>query len=134
MAAVMEEPLFRGFLWGYLRIAKLNNFWIWIFQALFFTAGHVYYLPSEPLGTWFIRMILPALLLGLIAWGAKSIFASMVTHGTFNAVSDMLAHSGSLQDGLMISWQAVIILLGILGVLIVSGRLRVRSKDSQIPQ
>jgi membrane protease YdiL (CAAX protease family) len=117
MAAVMEEPLFRGFFWGYMRKAGCRNAWIWLFQALLFTAGHVYYLSSEPPGAWFVRMMLPALLFGLMAWGAKSIFASMVTHGTFNAVSDMLAHSGSLQGALMISWQVLVVLLVLLAAL-----------------
>jgi hypothetical protein len=133
MAAVFEEPLFRGFLWGYMRTAGFRNFWIWLFQALFFTAGHVYYLSSEALGTWFLRMMLPALLIGLIAWGAKSIFASMITHGTFNAVSDMLAHSGSLHDALVISWQALVVLLGILAVLVAVNFIKRRRKVLETP-
>ena len=94
-AAAWEEPLFRGFLWGYLRLAKWKNVWIWLFQAGLFTLGHVYYLRVESLGPWLIRIMLPALMLGLIAWGARSITASMITHGFFNATFDMLTHTGT---------------------------------------
>ena len=48
-AAVWEEPLFRGFLWGYLRLAGWKNGWIWLFQALLFTAAHCYYLRTNRL-------------------------------------------------------------------------------------
>jgi len=43
-AATLEEPLFRGFLWGYLRLQGWNEKWIWLFQALLFWVGHIYYL------------------------------------------------------------------------------------------
>jgi membrane protease YdiL (CAAX protease family) len=106
-AAVWEEPLFRGFLWGYLRLAGWKNFWIWIFQALLFTGAHFYYLNTEPFGLYFVRMMLPALLLGLVAWCARSIFASMVTHGFLNATGDVLMHAGSLEEALSVTWMGI---------------------------
>jgi hypothetical protein len=42
-AAVSEEPLFRGFLWGYLRQSKWKDVWIWLFQTGLFTLSHIYY-------------------------------------------------------------------------------------------
>ena len=117
-AAVWEEPLFRGFLWGYLRLAKWKNVWIWLFQAGLFTLGHVYYLRVEPFGSWFVRITIPALTLGLIAWGARSIAASMVTHGFFNATFDVLMHYGTPGQAVGIAWTAVIILGVILGLVI----------------
>lgn len=109
-AAVWEEPLFRGFLWGYLRQARWKNVWIWLFQAALFTAGHVYYLRTEAFGPWFVRMIVPSLLIGLIAWQARSIFASMLTHGAFNAIADMLNHTRSLDEAVQVAVWAMLIL------------------------
>ena len=118
-AAVWEEPLFRGFLWGYLRLAKWKNVWIWLFQAVLFTLGHVYYLRSEAFVPWLIRMLLPSLLIGFIAWRAGSIFASMVTHGTFNACGDILFHSKSLSGAMQVAWSGMIILAVILGCVLI---------------
>jgi len=92
---VFEEPLFRGFLWGYLRQARWKNGTILIFQAALFTLGHVYHLREEALGPWLLRMLLPSLLLGFVAWRAQSITASMVTHGFLNGSADMLMHTSS---------------------------------------
>jgi membrane protease YdiL (CAAX protease family) len=101
-AAVFEEPLFRGFLWGYLRRVQWENGWIWLFQAILFTLGHVYYLQTEAIGPWFVRMMLTSLVIGFIAWRAKSIFASMVTHGMFNTSNDMLFHTRSLSEAVKV--------------------------------
>jgi hypothetical protein len=113
-AAVWEEPLFRGFLWGYLRRWRWPNVLIWLFQAALFTAGHIYYLNEEAFVPWLIRIMLPSLIVGLIAWQARSIFASMFTHGMFNASGDMLFHTRSLSEAIQVSWSAVVILTGIL--------------------
>lgn len=116
-AAVFEEPLFRGFLWGYLRRVRWKDGWICLFQAILFTLGHVVYLQTEPIGPWFIRMMLPSLVIGFIAWRAKSIFASMVTHGMFNASNDMLWRTRSLAEAVKVSWSAVVIIMVILAVI-----------------
>ncbi len=123
-AAVWEEPLFRGFLWGYLRRAQWKNGWIWLFQAALFTLGHVYFLKNEAFIPWLIRMLLPSLLIGFIAWRARSIFVSMVTHGVFNAYGDMLFHTRSLPEAMQVGWSAMIVLAGILmGVWIIEWRI-----------
>jgi hypothetical protein len=111
-AAVFEEPLFRGFLWGYLRKAGLRDVWIWLVQAGLFVAGHIYYLNTEPFGPWLIRMLIPSLLFGLIAWQARSIAASMAAHGATNAAGDMIMHSPSAAEALSVSAAA----LGLFGL------------------
>ncbi len=126
MAAVFEEPLFRGFLWGYLRRARWKDGWIWPFQALLFTLAHVYYLQTEAIGPWFLRIALPALLIGFIAWQAKSIFASMVTHGFFNASGDMLLHTRSLSQAVNVGWTVIILILVIFAVVWIAERIRRR--------
>lgn len=117
-AAVWEEPLFRGFLWGYLRLARWKNVWIWLFQAALFTFSHAYYLQTEPFGPWLIRMLIPSLLLGWIAWRAKSIAASMITHGFLNATGDLLTHFGTPESALTITWTAAGIMLAALLIVI----------------
>lgn len=124
MAGVFEEPLFRGFLWGYLRRARWKNGWSWLFQALLFTLGHVYYLQNEAIGPWFIRIMLPALLIGFIAWQAKSIFASMVTHGFFNASGDIMLHTSSLAEAVNFGWTVIIIILVIFAGVLLLGWIR----------
>jgi membrane protease YdiL (CAAX protease family) len=126
MAAVLEEPLFRGFIWGYLRRANWKNSWIWPFQALLFTLAHVYYLQNEAIVPWFVRLMIPALVIGFIAWRAKSIFASMVTHAFFNASGDILLHTRSLAEGVKLGWTAVMVILVIFAVVWIAEWLRHR--------
>jgi membrane protease YdiL (CAAX protease family) len=59
-------------------------------------------------------MMLPSLIIGFIAWRAKSIFASMVTHGVFNASGDMLLHTRSLAEAVKVGWNAVIVMMVVL--------------------
>ena len=116
-AAVFEEPLFRGFLWGYLRRVRWKDGWIWLFQALLFTLGHIYYLQTEAPGPWFVRILLTSLVIGFIAWRAKSIFASLVTHGMFNASHDMLMHTRSFSEAVKVGWTAVVVIMAIFAAL-----------------
>jgi membrane protease YdiL (CAAX protease family) len=84
-AAVTEEPLFRGFLWGYLRERGWKELWVWFFQAGLFALGHIYYVNTAPISFW---LIVPtrALVFGLMAWRSRSIATSMATHGAVNAL------------------------------------------------
>lgn len=118
-AAVWEEPLFRGFLWGFLRKGGWKNAWIWLFQALLFTFSHAYYLRVEPLPVFFVRMMMPALLMGLMAWKARSITASMVTHGFLNASSDLLMHTRTLVEAMTVAWTAAGVVAAGLGVVLI---------------
>lgn len=90
-AAVIEEPLFRGFLWGFLRSLKWKEFWIWVFQALLFMVGHLYYFGVANYSFWIV-VPLCALVLGLLVWRSRSIGTSMIAHGLINSVGDIVAH------------------------------------------
>lgn len=90
-AAAMEEPLFRGFLWGFLKQLHWKDCWIWLFQAALFWLGHIYYLGVANMSFWII-VPLGALILGLVVWRSKSIGTSMIVHGLFNSISDIVAH------------------------------------------
>ncbi len=90
-AAAMEEPLFRGFLWGLLRKLHWHEPWIWIFQAALFWLGHIYYLGVFNY-SFFIIVPVSALILGFAAWRSRSIGTSMIMHGLINSLGDIVAH------------------------------------------
>jgi membrane protease YdiL (CAAX protease family) len=88
-AAIAEEPLFRGFLWIYLYQRGWKNGWIWLFQALLFCLGHIYYIPAGDyfsLGVSFIG----GLVIGWVAWKARDIAPSMFAHGFFNTFAQLV--------------------------------------------
>ena len=89
-AAVMEEPLFRGFLWGYLRRWGLSPGWTAVAQAGLFWVGHLYYLPTG-LNFW-LCIPLAALLLGLVRMRTGSVAYSMVLHTLLNSLLDLFRH------------------------------------------
>lgn len=84
-AAVSEEPLFRGFLWGYLQKLQWKGVWIWLFQAGLFMLGHIYYINRFPVSFWIIVPV-GALVLGGLAWKSKTIASSLAAHATINAL------------------------------------------------
>ncbi len=83
-AAVSEEPLFRGFLWGQLRRHGWRDLWVLLLQTALFMVGHVYYLGRMPMSFW---VIVPsgALVLGLLAWRTRSLCTTLAAHGFMNA-------------------------------------------------
>ena len=90
-AAITEEPLFRGFLWGYLRKAGWREVWIWLFQAGLFWVGHIYYFGKFPISFW---IVIPAsgLILGLLAWRSRSIATCMASHAVMNGFTLYFAY------------------------------------------
>lgn len=90
-AAVTEEPLFRGFLWGFLRKLNWRETWIWLFQAGLFMLGHIYYLHRAPISLWIVVPV-GALVLGWLAWRSRTIAASMAAHGMVNASASGLGY------------------------------------------
>ena len=90
-AAAIEEPLFRGFLWGLLKKLHWHEWWIWLFQAALFWLGHIYYFGTLNY-SFFILVPITALILGLIVWRSRSIGTSMIVHGLINSLGDVLAH------------------------------------------
>jgi membrane protease YdiL (CAAX protease family) len=89
-AAICEEPLFRGFLWGHLEKRGWKQIKIWLFQAGMFCFAHLYYLPQHPV--FFAGTFVSALVLGALVWRSKSIGSSMIAHGTVNSLGDLLLH------------------------------------------
>jgi membrane protease YdiL (CAAX protease family) len=89
-AASLEEPLFRGFIWGFLEHKGWKQVWIWLLQAALFCFAHLYYLPQYPV--FFFGAFVSALVFGLLVWKSKSIGTSMIAHGLENSVADVVMH------------------------------------------
>lgn len=83
-AAAMEEPLFRGFLWGYLKKYKLSDITICIIQAFLFWFGHIYYM-NTGLNFWIFHPI-AAFSFGLIIIKTKNIAYSLISHALINTI------------------------------------------------
>lgn len=89
-AALSEEPVFRGFLWGALRQAGLRDRWIFAVQAVLFWLAHIYYINTYPLSFWLI-VPMGAVVMGLLAWRSRSIAPSMIAHGLMNGIGQAAA-------------------------------------------
>lgn len=89
-AAVMEEPLFRGFLWGSFRQAGIREGLICVIQAALFWLGHIYYY-NTGINFWLVIPI-GSLVLGLVILKTKSISYSMTTHALINSLGDVFQH------------------------------------------
>lgn len=83
-AAALEEPAFRGFLWGYLERQQLKGAHIWLLQAALFWLGHLRYL-GNPFLFW-VTVPLGGLLMGWLSWHSKSLAPSMVAHAAYNTL------------------------------------------------
>ena len=82
-APINEEPLFRGFLWGYLRQLQWKEPLIWFFQAVLFTVAHLYLVGQFPLTFW-VFIPTAGLLFGLMTWRSRSIAPAMLAHAMIN--------------------------------------------------
>jgi membrane protease YdiL (CAAX protease family) len=82
-SVIIEEPIFRGFLWGTLRKLSWPESIIFLLQAFLFWISHIYYL-RHPFTFWIAAPIL-SLLLGYLALKTKSIIPPMITHVIYNA-------------------------------------------------
>ncbi len=88
-AATYEEPLFRGFLWGFLRQRGWKDLHILLAQAGLFWFSHPVHAFLYPLSFWVICP-LSGLLLGLVAWRARDIAPSMFAHGLIDGLGQIL--------------------------------------------
>ena len=80
----MEEPLFRGFLWGYLKKYNQSDMTICIIQVLLFWFGHIYYM-NTGLNFWIFHPI-AAFSLGLIIIKTRNIAYSLISHALINSI------------------------------------------------
>lgn len=82
--ALIEEAIFRGFLWGVLRKENMMDLKIWLLQALLFWTAHFRFI-DDYFMFWIVTPLI-GLVLGWIVWRSRSITASLFAHATFNAI------------------------------------------------
>lgn len=84
-APIVEETVFRGFLWRGLAASRLGNGGAWVLTSIVFTASHAldYTDPSA-----LIQVAVGGLILGLVRWRTGSTIASMITHSLSNFWGD----------------------------------------------
>lgn len=86
----IEEVIFRGALWAYLRSLGLNEQVAFSIQAfLFWIAHHRFLLTNHPYLFW-IAVPCISIVLGLLAWRTKSLTPSIIGHFLFNFVGQIL--------------------------------------------
>jgi membrane protease YdiL (CAAX protease family) len=83
-SAILEEPAFRGLLWGYLEQRGWHPASIWQFQAALFWLAHLRYIDTP--FTFWIAVPAGGLLLGWLSWKSKSISASLLAHAAYNSL------------------------------------------------
>ena len=89
-AAVIEEPLFRGILWGMLKKLKLRDSLILLIQGLLFWLAHIYYIIQNPISFWIIVPIC-SIVLGWVVLKSKNIGTSMIVHAIINSFGNMVS-------------------------------------------
>lgn len=80
-APIVEETVFRGFLWRGLAASRLGNWGAWLLTSVFFVATHTkdYAAPGA-----LIVVAILGLSLGLVRWRTRSSTAAMITHSLWN--------------------------------------------------
>jgi membrane protease YdiL (CAAX protease family) len=88
-APIVEETVFRGFLWRGLAASQLGNWGAWLLTSVFFVVSHtVYYANPGAI----IAVAIMGLTLGLVRWRTGSSTACMITHCLFN----LWTHAGAM--------------------------------------
>jgi len=85
-AAAYEEPLFRGFLWGYLVLRGWRSWKILVFQVALFSVAHFYYYPNSLYSLLFV-VPFSAFCFGLMVLRFRSISIPIVAHGVFDGLA-----------------------------------------------
>jgi hypothetical protein len=88
-APIVEETVFRGFLWRGLAASRLGNWGAWLLTSVFFVANHTVYFANPGA---LIGVAIVGLTLGLVRWRTGSSTACMITHCLFN----LWTHAGAV--------------------------------------
>lgn len=84
-AASIEEPLYRGILWGELRRStKWKIAWIVLFQAFVFMLAHGVVFLAVPTYPAYLVIFTGGIVFGLLVYYSRSITASMTAHAFYN--------------------------------------------------
>lgn len=81
-SAILEEPVFRGFLWGALQMRGIPQRNILFCQAVLFGIAHINYL-HQPF-VLLVQVPVLAIVFGLLVWKSGSIAPALMAHATYN--------------------------------------------------
>jgi len=80
---LVEEVIFRGLLWMFLKNLNWSEPKIVGLQAILFWLAHAYFMFTDPIFFWIITPIV-SILLGIIVWRFRSLTISTVAHTLLN--------------------------------------------------
>lgn len=90
-AASLEEPLFRGLLWGYLRDRDWPEKRVFAAVVALFWIAHFYYIAGVPISFWLV-VPLCSIVFTCLAWRSRSIGTTMMAHALTNAIGGIVSH------------------------------------------
>lgn len=82
-STLVEEVMFRGLLWMFLKKLNFSELKIVVLQAILFWLSHIYYANDNPISFWVIVPI-SSIVLGIVVWRTRSITSSTIAHILFN--------------------------------------------------
>lgn len=83
-SAILEEPVGRGFLWGFLEQRNWKPAVIWLVQAAVFWVSHLRYIESP--FTFWAALPIGGLMFGWLSWRSGSVAAALLAHAAYNTV------------------------------------------------
>ena len=83
-AAILEEPIYRGFLWGYFRKKGWKNHYILLMTTLIFWLSHINFMDNP--FSFLLFTPLAGLTFGILTWWSGSITSAIVAHSTLNSM------------------------------------------------
>ncbi len=89
---VVEEVLFRGLLWMFLRRLGWTDGPVLAVQSVLFWLAHAGYFFSDPVGFWIVVPVL-TLVLGIIVWKTRSLTPSTIAHICMNAAWSLFLYA-----------------------------------------
>lgn len=95
-AAVVEEIVFRGFIWEGLQRMRLPPVAVWILSSVIFAGYHL-----DPVQS--TALIFTALVLGWVRWKSNSIIPGIILHGVNNSLGVAGAWMGAADSDLPLS-------------------------------
>jgi membrane protease YdiL (CAAX protease family) len=88
-SAPIEEIIFRGFLWGYLRRLELGDTKILWIQGILFWLLHIYKIFNTP-ETFFIGVPILTIISTFLVLRSKQVFPALISHALINIIIPVL--------------------------------------------
>ncbi len=86
VAAIPEEIIYRGFIWGYFKKIRMKEIWILLVQAGLSWLSHITYFNLNPYAFWVVVPV-AGLTMGILVWRYKTVNVSILTHALYNSLN-----------------------------------------------